>query len=127
MIMLYATITLQEPSDWERPAEAIRRQIRALSPSPGAGARLGGKEIKILDAREATDDVGGDTEAWRPAKPGTIPGTILGAVRRQGPVVATGKGRLVLTALQPQGKKAMDGWSWLNGSRLQPGSAFEKE
>jgi methionyl-tRNA formyltransferase len=52
------------------------------------------------------------------------PGQIAGLARGQGPVAAAGEGYLLLTRVQPAGKKPMDGWSWLNGSRLAPGQAF---
>lgn len=107
--------------DWSWPADRIRNQIRAFSPSPGASARLGGKEIKILGARILSDE--SITEA---AEVPALPGQIVGVLRREGPVVAAGEGRLLLTKLQPAGKKPMDGWAWLNGSRAAPGQCFEQ-
>ena len=114
-----------EKVDWARPAEAIRNQIRAFCPSPGASAYIGDKEIKILDARVLTEE----EAAALAGKTGKAflfgaPGQIAGFARGQGPVAAAGEGYLLLTRVQPAGKKPMDGWSWLNGSRLAPGQAF---
>ena len=118
-----------EMINWELPAEVIRNQIRAFSPSPGASARIAGKEIKILEARiPAADEIhaliwdDGSAEGSRGQ-----PGRIIGALRRGGPVVAAGEGFLILTQMQPSGKKPMDGHAWLNGSRLTPGQSFEGE
>jgi methionyl-tRNA formyltransferase len=34
--------------DWTRPAEAVDRQIRGLSPNPGAWTKIGGERVKLL-------------------------------------------------------------------------------
>ncbi|MEL7623615.1 MAG: methionyl-tRNA formyltransferase [Clostridiales bacterium] len=110
-----------EAIDWRKTSAEIHNQIRALSPLPGASAGLGGKEIKILAAQVLTlEELAGMTQEYEP-------GSILGSIRRRGPVVATGDGGLLLTFVQPVGKKPMDGWSWLNGSRLEAGQRFHTE
>ena len=107
--------------DWRKPAETIRNQIRAFAPSPGAAARFAGRELKILSARIQTGE-----EAGEAARTPMQAGEIVGAQRGAGPVVAAGQGCLLLTTVQPAGKKPMDGWAWLNGSRAAPGQAFEE-
>jgi len=120
-----------EAIDWTQPAEAIRNRIRAFSPSPGASAHIGDKEIKILRAKALPDEEAAimlaksSVETWRSSAPDRpAPGLIIGAVRQAGPVVAAGEGSLLLTLVQPAGRKPMDGWAWLNGSRLAAGETF---
>jgi methionyl-tRNA formyltransferase len=40
--------------DWSRPAEAIVRQVRALSPTPGAESRFRGKVLKVFRTSRRT-------------------------------------------------------------------------
>lgn len=111
-----------ERIDWGRTAREIRCQIRAFSPAPGANTLLNEKEIKILSA-----------ELIRPAEvyltieagaPEALAGTVLGTIKGKGPVVAAGEGALLLTRLQPIGKKPMSGDAFVNGYRLTPGTRF---
>ncbi len=116
---------VHEAIDWRKTSAEIHSQIRAFSPLPGASAVLGDKEIKILAARVLTAE---ELAEIAPAAAKEYEaGLILGAARRRGPVVATGDGGLLLTSVQPVGKKPMDGWSWLNGSRLEAGQRFRTE
>jgi methionyl-tRNA formyltransferase len=109
-----------EIADWSKPADMILNQIRAFSPAPGTQARFGEKDVKILSARKATEE---DAKAQTSLNK-LLPGQIVSVLKRQGPVVATGEGCLVITQMQPSGKKPMDGWSWVNGSRAQQGQMF---
>ncbi|MCL1848372.1 MAG: methionyl-tRNA formyltransferase [Clostridiales bacterium] len=111
--------------DWSCSSDAIRNQIRAFSPSPGASTGIGGKEIKVLQATRISSEEQSRlcTEVQEHGVQ-ALPGQIAAILRRHGPVVATGDGFLLLTKVQPAGKKAMDAWSWLNGSRLSVGQAF---
>ena len=113
----------QEMIHWDMPWTRIRNQVRAFSPSPGACTMVLGKEIKILSVREwAAKDRSESSTVHG------IPGRIVEIVRRQGPVVETGDGLLLITRVCPAGKKPMDAWAWLNGSPLVPGQIIgEKE
>ena len=90
--------------DWNAPAAAIDRQIRALQPWPGCFFMLGDEVIKLLKA-EIVEDVSG------PA------GTLL----RDDFTVACGEGALRIVSLQRAGKKPIDGASFLRGARLATG------
>lgn len=93
--------------DWSRPASEIHRQIRALSPFPGAWCELplgAEKErVRILGA-ELVQDRG---EA--------------GQVLDNDLVVGCGQGAIRVTRLQRAGKQAMDAQSFLRGNRIGPG------
>jgi methionyl-tRNA formyltransferase len=98
--------------DWHREAAAIERMVRAFTPWPSAFTTLGGRTVKILAARVASD-----------GRADGIPGTIAvhgGMVR-----VATGSGVLELLAVQAEGKKAMPAAAFAAGARLSSGARFE--
>ncbi len=88
--------------DWTRSAEFIDRQIRGLSPAPGAWSTFNGERIKLL----ASIPVDGQ---------GT-PGQVLDGNL----TVACGTGAIRLTRLQRAGKKAMGATDALVGWKLTP-------
>ena len=95
--------------DWGLPAETIRNRLRGFAPWPGAATVLpGGALLKIHEMRVEA----GGADA--------LPGTVLEAAGA-GPLVATGRGALRLTQVQPAGKKPMPGSAFLCGYRLSAG------
>jgi len=98
--------------DWNEPAAAIARKVRAFTPWPSAYTALAGRTVKILDARMAPSD------APAPAPPGTI--LEVGACIR----VASGAGALDVLALQMEGKKALPAPAFAAGARLTTGMRF---
>ena len=90
--------------DWTQPAAVVDRQIRGLSPFPGAGFEQGGTRIKVL----------GSARAQGSAAPGTILDEAL--------TVACGDGAVRLTRLQKAGKGAQDTAEFLRGTPLPPGT-----
>ncbi len=89
--------------DWTRPAAEIDRQIRGLSPFPGAWCEHGGARIKLLLSRVAEGN-------------GT-PGTVLD----DSLTVACGEGAVQLLRLQKAGRGAMDATEFLRGTPLKAG------
>ncbi|MEP2470155.1 MAG: methionyl-tRNA formyltransferase, partial [Paracoccaceae bacterium] len=92
--------------DWQQPAAQVDRQIRGLSPFPGAWTMDGETRIKLLASRLADG-------------PGA-PGTVL-----QDPLrIMCGDGAVELVRLQRAGKGVQDatdflrGWSWPVGKQL---------
>lgn len=85
--------------DWTKPAVAVDRQIRGLSPFPGAWCDMGGERVKLLRSRLA-DGQG-------------APGT-----RLQGLTIACGSGAVEITLAQREGKRPMAPADFLNGARL---------
>ncbi|MGF1759724.1 methionyl-tRNA formyltransferase [Photobacterium sagamiensis] len=97
--------------DWTMDAVAIERCIRAFNPWPMSFFEVAGQNVKVWQAVSEDDNQG------------KIPGTILSADKK-GIAVATGKGVLRLTELQPPGKKAMKAQDLLNSRRewFEPGT-----
>lgn len=96
--------------DWRKPASEIHRQVRALSPAPGAWFEAGGIRIRVLAAR---------------ALPGSAqpPGTVVD----DGAAIACGSGALRLERLQRAGKGAMDADAFLRGFPLAEGTILPVE
>lgn len=100
------------PIDFSHSAKAVHNQVRGLSPFPTATAVLHGKRMKIHTTRL--------TENACTEKAGTIVSVADGIE------VACGDGKTVLiTELQPEGKKRMPAKAFLVGHKLQAGEAFE--
>jgi len=99
--------------DWSCPAIEIRNRIRAFSPEPGCRTLYRNDNCKLLAA---------SAEIHR-LEVASDPGTIVG-ISKSGLDVACGDAVLTLTRLQPAGKNAMDGISFINGYRPQVGERF---
>ncbi len=97
---------------WARSAGEVRRRIHALAPMPAAVAVHRGKRLKILRAAEAAGS--------------GLPGTVLSA-GDDGPVVACGRGAVVLLEVQPEGRRPMSGAAWARGARGLEGDRLETE
>ena len=89
--------------DWTRPAAEIDRQIRGLSPFPGAWTTLRGKRLKLLRSRVATRD-------------GT-PGEAI-----DGLTIACGTGAVEITEVQAEGRGRQDAEAFLRGTPVDPGT-----
>ncbi len=89
--------------DWAQPAEAIRNQIRAFAPEPGAYTSWNGRRFKIFEAQLVKDD-------GLPEEP---PGTIF--MVDDSPAVMTGQGALRLGQVQIAGKRPMSGEVFVRG------------
>ena len=98
----------ETPIDWTVDADAVRNQIHALSPSPGAHSELegSGERIKFLRA-EAVEGHGS-------------PGTVLD----DGLTVACGAGAVRAREAQRAGKSAMSGIEIMRGGKIRVGDRF---
>jgi len=92
--------------DWTRPAGAVDRQIRGLSPFPGAWTTLDGERVKLLKSRLA-DGSGAAGEA-------------LDDMLR----IACGDGAVQVTIAQKAGKGAQDAATFLRGTPVPKGTRF---
>ncbi|MCK5375145.1 MAG: methionyl-tRNA formyltransferase [Alphaproteobacteria bacterium] len=98
---------------WDQTAIQIDQQVRALNPWPGVWAiDRDAKRFKILEAQAVTEKTSEQKLA----------GTIL---NKQGEVVCDDSTMLKITKLQPEGKKAMDFASALNGNYLSVGDVLQ--
>lgn len=102
--------------DWSRPAGDVHNHIRGLDPWPGASASFGRTQLKIRESR-----------IYREKGQDGVPGTVLERIKGQGFVVQTGEGSVLITAVQPMGKKTMTGDSFVNGYHLEVGYVFSKD
>lgn len=92
--------------DWSRPAVEVDRQIRGLSPFPGAWSELNGQRVKVLASKLAE----GQGE----------PGEVLA----ENLTIACGSGAVELLRLQRAGKGAQDREIFLRGFPMKPGDSF---
>lgn len=86
--------------DFNKPAAALEREIRAFNPWPVSYLQLGTQQLKIWQSRVESGQ--------------GVPGTVI-RVDKTGIAVATTDGLLVIEQLQPPGKKAMAVADFLNG------------
>lgn len=89
--------------DWTQPAEVVDRQIRGLSPFPGAWFEHEGVRIKVLGSQLAQGA-------------GAAGQVMEGALS-----VACGTGAVALTHLQKAGKAAQDVETFQRGVQIMPG------
>jgi len=97
---------------WTEPAAAIERKIRGFQPWPGAFASIGGRALKLLQARPEQGAAG-------------QPGSVLG-VDAAGVVVACGEAScLRLLEVQPESRGKMAAAAFASGARIIPGQRFD--
>ncbi len=89
--------------DWTRPAPEIDRQIRGLSPFPGAWTTHEGRRLKLLRSRL------GDGQG--------APGEVL-----TGLTIACGAGAADILEVQAEGRARQDAASFLRGAPIAPGT-----
>ncbi len=85
--------------DWSKPASMVDRQIRSLSPFPGAWCEINGERIKLLRSRLTTGS-------------GAV-GQVLDGLR-----IACGDGAVEITLAQREGKRPMPAADILNGLKM---------
>jgi methionyl-tRNA formyltransferase len=85
--------------DWTQPAEVVDRQIRGLSPFPGAWCDIAGERVKLLRSRVAAG--------------AGAPGQVL-----DGFTIACGTGAVAVLQAQREGKRPADVQELLRGFAL---------
>lgn len=113
----YASMLTKEDEQirWEKLAQDIYNQIRGLNPWPGARTYWGEKTLKVWGARLPEKEYAQD-----PAQPGEIAGTI-----KDGLLIGTGSGLLVITELQLQGAKRMQAADFMRGTTVPQGMLLD--
>ncbi len=97
---------------WDQEAEALRNRVRGMEPWPGAFGFLKGKRLRFCKV-----EIG-------PGEKTDAPGTVM-RVSDYGIEVGTLKDRIIVTELQPEGKKRMTVKSYLQGHAVEPGERFD--
>ncbi|MFT4579230.1 MAG: methionyl-tRNA formyltransferase [Nitrospinales bacterium] len=97
--------------DWKMDAESIFNKIRGLSPWPGTHTLYNGKRLAILKGEIVQGESSG--------RPGHVE-----RITDTGIEVGTGKNRLKITELKPEGKKAMPVKSFLSGYKINRDDIF---
>ncbi|NOD99409.1 methionyl-tRNA formyltransferase [Ruegeria sp. HKCCD6228] len=95
--------------DWSRPAVEVDRQVRGLSPFPGAWTEIDGNRVKLLASRLAEGQ--------------GAPGEVL----NDDLYVACGQGAIELLRLQRAGKGAQDKETFLRGWPIPIGTRMSSE
>lgn len=101
--------------NWASDDRQIHNHIRAFSEKPGAYCFLDNLKIKILGSLEPSETEVPDLE----------PGEMY--VDGKKLYVGTGSAPLQLTILQPEGKRAMEASSFINGYRIKPHQKLQTE
>lgn len=106
--------------DWNAPAYAVDRLVRAATPAPGAWTTQGGRRVKLGPVLPLTPGDAGSPGSELSLAPGEL------AVVNHGPVlVGTGSGVVRLGEVRPEGKGPMPADAWARGARLAAGEAFQ--
>ena len=88
--------------DWTRPADEVDRQIRGLSPFPGAWCDIGGERVKLLRCAAGRRRRARRARCWT------------------GFTIACGSGAVEITRAQREGKRPMEAGEILRGLQLPP-------
>lgn len=96
---------------WGASARHIHNLVRAAQPWPVAHCHFHGEMYRIHETRLADGPV--------QKEPGAIE-----EIHKDRLIVATGEGRIAITALQAPGKRVMTADEYLRGHKLSPGDAF---
>lgn len=98
--------------DFGRPAVELERRLRAFTPWPGGSFTTDAGVVKVHHVKVA-QGIG-------------APGTVLSA-SAEGIELACGEGSLVITTLQPEGKRVMSARDYLSGRSVPIGARWPKE
>lgn len=101
--------------DWHNQAEQIYNQVRALAEKPGAATSFRNKPVKIIAVRRSG------------VKTAANPGSVIEVIKNQGILLATGNEQILITKVQPAGKKVMTGYDFNLGARIVNGEKFGAE
>jgi methionyl-tRNA formyltransferase len=99
--------------NWDAPAPAVSRLIRACTPAPGAWSILDDTRLKL----------GPPAGVAAAAAPGSVPGPGELVVERSRVLVGTATLPVELGEVQPDGKRLMRAADWARGLRLDGRSA----
>ncbi|MBB6671166.1 methionyl-tRNA formyltransferase [Cohnella nanjingensis] len=108
-----------ERLDWSASSRDVFNRVRGLSPMAGAFTELGGEVFKVRGVRAPAAADAELRADWREQAPGTVLDSGGEGIR-----VRTGDGSVVLTQVQPAGKKALPAADYARGARLAFGTVL---
>jgi methionyl-tRNA formyltransferase len=94
---------------WRDDALAVSRRVRAFDPAPAAWTTLEGVNVKLFRAKPVEGD--------------GLPGEVLAVTPRLR--VATGRGAVDVSEVQPAGKSRMEAEAWGRGRGVRTGQVLE--
>jgi methionyl-tRNA formyltransferase len=103
--------------DWKLPAHIIDRVIRGCTPDPGAWTEFDGDRIKLAPVTLGTVD------SDEPTRGELAPGELR--LARGAVYAGTGSEPVLLTNVQPPGKRLMPAADWARGLHAGPDSRLE--
>ena len=123
--------------DWTKSAKAIHDKVRGFYPN--VSTPFQGKPMKVTVTRPLGEKYwaqlpeserlqlrasyeSANLSPDQSPNQTTPPGTVITVLKNIGPVIQTGDGHLLLQEVKPAGKKALSGWDFANGARLEPGA-----
>ena len=114
----YAKILKKEMGciDYSLSADRIDCMIRAFTPWPGGFTYLDGKSVKVKEAYPVMELEDIDISGFQPGQ--------VVKITKDEIYVLCGSGALVLTNIQPEGKKAMSVHDFLLGKKIELGKNF---
>ncbi len=105
-----------ERIDWNASSRDIFNRVRGLVPFSGGFTTWDGEVFKVWSVANPSQSVKG-------ASSGQAPGTVL-ELSSDGIEVKTGDGSVLLTRVQPAGKKAMDASEFIRGGVMKKGTVL---
>ncbi len=97
---------------WGQEAEIIRNRVRGMEPWPGTFGFLNGKRLRFCKVETG------------PGTKDDAPGVVM-RVSDYGIEIGTLKDRIIVTEIQPEGKKRMTVKSYLQGHAVESGERFD--
>ena len=113
--------------DFTKSAEELERQIRAFTPWPASYTTLFGKQVKLWKCAVAEDTRTYEAQARDTGKADDVPCGAITEVTRDSFTVRCGKGCLLVTELQSEGKKRMRVRDFLLGNKVEPGDVLGRD
>ncbi len=98
-------------------ADKLINKVRGLAETPGAVASFRGNRIKIIEVLVLPERAG--------VKLGVEPGTVIEFMKNRGIVVACADKNILITKVQPAGKKVMTTHAFQMGAQVKNGELFE--
>jgi methionyl-tRNA formyltransferase len=117
--------------DWTRSHISLHNLVRGFYPNCVATFRT--QPLKVLATAPLSAEFEADLspqmqnlilELANLDLSSSVPGTVVKVAKGLGPIVQTGSGYLLLTEVQPAGKRPQSGGDFVNGTRLAIGEIF---